>query len=280
MARAKVKDKLPKISVIIPSYNKVEYIWQTLQSIIDQKYPNIEIIVQDGGSTDGSVEIIKKYALKYPQIIKWVSKKDKGQVDAINKGLQKAKGDILTFINADDIYNIGRDGRGGLWKVSEFFQKNPDALWVTGFGDIINHKGDKISSFVTSYKNLFLKVNSYTLLLMVNYITQPATFIRRRTYLKYGPFGGTKNYVMEYDLWLKLGKIRMPGIIKESVASFRLTMDNISATSFNSLLSLDNEIAEKYTKNPFILAIHRLHNLGRIGLITLLKKYENRVVKS
>ncbi|MCL5409297.1 MAG: glycosyltransferase, partial [Patescibacteria group bacterium] len=95
---------LPKISIIIPSYNKSKYLTYTLQSIIDQKYPNLEVLIQDGGSTDGSVEIIKKFAKSNRKIIKWVSKKDDGQVKAINQGLRKASGEVVTFINADDVY--------------------------------------------------------------------------------------------------------------------------------------------------------------------------------
>src|SRR3989344_6933690 len=90
--------KYPKISIVIPSYNAVQYIEHTLRSILDQKYPSLEIIVQDGGSTDGTLNIIKKYAKKYPRILKFESKKDKGQADAINKGMKKTTGEIVTYI--------------------------------------------------------------------------------------------------------------------------------------------------------------------------------------
>src|SRR5438105_15536000 len=93
-----------KISIIIPSFNKGIYIGKTLQSIIDQNYPNLEVIVQDGGSKDETAVIIKRYAKKNPKIFQWTSKKDNGQLDAIYKGLKKAKGDIITYLNADDLY--------------------------------------------------------------------------------------------------------------------------------------------------------------------------------
>jgi glycosyltransferase involved in cell wall biosynthesis len=98
---------LPKISIVIPSFNKKKFIGATLESIFSQNYPNFEVIIQDGASTDGTLEITEKFAKKYPQVVNWESKKDKGQTDAINKGLKKAKGEILTYINADDIYIKG-----------------------------------------------------------------------------------------------------------------------------------------------------------------------------
>lgn len=266
MKKIKPSD-LPKISIVIPSYNKADYIGKTLESIINQNYPCLEIIIQDGGSTDGSIDLIKKFAKKYPQIIIWVSGKDGGQLDAINQGLCKATGHLLTYINADDVYQ-----KGALLSMGKAFIAHPQALWLTGLGDIIDKNDKQISAWVTGYKNILLKINSYWLLLLVNYITQPATFISKEAYIQYGPFSGTKKYVMEYDLWLKLGKVQMPIVVKKNIARFRLTMDNISATSFKDLLKIDNEIAKKYTKNNVILFLHSVHNFGRVGLISWIKR--------
>lgn len=252
--------KLPLISVVIPSYNKDEYIERTLRSIVDQKYTSLEIIIQDGGSTDGSVEIIKNYAEKYPEIIRWESKKDNGQVDAINKGLRKSKGEIVTFINADDTYSAG-----ALIKVGKYFVDNPACLWVAGEGEIINDKEIKIFSAVTRYKNFLLKLNKYWLLKTVNYLIQPSVFLSRHAYNKFGPFGGTRKYVLEYELWLNLGKTQMPGIIPQNLSCFRLTPEGISLRLFKEVLQKDYEIVKKYTNSRVVLAVHKLHNWGRIG---------------
>lgn len=262
----KRESNLPKISIIVPSYNKVAYIKETMLSIVNQKYPNLEVIVQDGGSSDGTVEVIDKFAKKYPKIFKWVSKRDDGQLDAINKGLRKACGEIVTYINADDLYKDDT-----LLEVGRNFLDNPALLWVTGYGDIVDERGIIQSGWVTKYKNILLNCNNYNFLLMINYITQPSTFLSRKTYLKYGPFTGTKNYVMEYELWLKLGRVQMPKVIKKTISSFRLTPDNISSTSATKLLRLDNQIAGKYTKNKLLLFLHALHNLGRISLVNWTK---------
>ncbi|MCJ7805550.1 glycosyltransferase [Patescibacteria group bacterium] len=256
---------LPKISVIVPSFNKVKYIEATLQSIADQKYPNLEVIVQDGGSTDGTVEIIKKYAAKYPRIIGWESKKDKGQVDAINNGLKKATGAILAYINADDVYK-----KGALIKVGEYFANHPKTLWLAGRGDMIDSKGKKISPLVTKYKNYLLTINHYPSLLIVNYLMQPSVFLSSKAYKKYGPFTGTKTAVMEYDLWLKLGRVQMPAILKSNLSSFRISEGSISSSSFKKTLKEDEEIVEKYTDNPVLLLLHYLHNIGRVVAIFLL----------
>lgn len=259
--------KTPKISIIIPSFNKVDYIKSTIQSLIDQRYPNMEVIIQDGLSTDGTVDVIREFSSKYPGIIRWVSKKDDGQVDAINKGCRKANGEIITYLNADDLLKDG-----ALLAVADSFLDNPDCLWITGFGDIINNSGKIISPLVTRYKNFLLQRNNYQILLAVNYITQPATFITMKAYEKFGPFTGTRKYVMEYELWLKLGKAQMPKVINRNLASFRLTTDNISSTSFKELLFLDYQIAKMYTDNPLLLWFHLLNNLGRIGLISIINK--------
>lgn len=259
------RENLPKISVIIPSFNKVAYIEATLRSIINQNYPNLEVIVQDGKSTDGTAEIIAKYARQYPKLFKFESKRDNGQVDAINKGFKKASGEILTYINADDVYK-----KDALTVVGRCFKKFPKTLWITGYGDIIDEKDNIRSGFVTAYKNVLLHINRYILLLAVNFITQPATFLSKSAYEKFGPFTGTRNYVMEYDLWLRLGKIQMPLVIAQTLSSFRLTRNNISSVSAKELLKIDNQLVEKYTNNGIILALHKLHNLGRIFLLNFI----------
>ena len=252
---------LPKISIVIPSFNKVRFIEETLQSIFKQEYSDLEVIIQDGGSTDGTVNVIKRFAKKYSGI-KWESEKDNGQLEAINKGLKKAIGEVVTYINADDVYK-----KGALLTVGKYFSKNPDTLWLAGRGDVIDESGREISRLVTSYKNLLLAINRYPLLLVVNYLMQPSVFLARGAYEKYGPFTGSKVGVMEYELWLKLGRVKMPAVLDSYLSSFRLAGGTISSTEFKKVLLLDEKIAEKYTKNPLVLLMHRLHNLGRVATI-------------
>ena len=255
--------KPPKISIVIPSYNKAKFVEETLNSIIDQGYPDFEVIVQDGGSTDGTLEIIKRFAKRYPEIIRWESKKDKGQTDAINRGMKKATGEVIAYINADDIYK-----KGVFKRVGEYFSRNPKTLWVAGEGETIDAKGRKTSEWVTDYKNFFLKRNNYELLLMVNYLMQPSVFLSSKAYEKYGPFTGKKN-VMEYDLWLKLGKKEMPKAIDSYLSSFRLYKESISMREFKKTLLEDERIMRKYTDNPVLICLHWLHNLARVVIANI-----------
>lgn len=256
--------KLPKISIVIPSYNKVKYIEETLRSIVDQKYPNLEVIIQDGGSSDGTLDIIKKYVKKYPKIFSFESKKDKGQTEAINKGFKKATGDIFGYINADDVYE-----KGALLIVGQYFVNNPKTLWLVGRGRIINENGEERGRLVTIFKNLILYLNKYTFLLMLNYMMQPSVFLARSVYVKNGPLIGLKKMVMEYDFWLKIGKSGMPQILNQYLSSFRLekTGSALSVKYYKVILSEDTKIVTKYTKNFTVLIIHKLFNLGRMLLV-------------
>jgi glycosyltransferase involved in cell wall biosynthesis len=257
------KFRNPKISLVIPSFNKGEFIERTLKSIVAQKYSNLEVLIYDGGSTDKSLSIIQKYLQKNPTVFFLASKKDKGQLDAIIRGLKKTRGEIIGYINADDTLKPGI-----LNLVAQAFEQNPEAFWVAGFGEVINQNDQVIAGAVTLYKNILININSFKLLLMVNYLTQPAIFLSKKVYQKFGPFKGTKKYIMEYELWLRLGQIKMPIVIPKTLASFRLTSDNISSTYYNDLLDLDTKIAQKYTQNKLLVFLHKLHNAGRKLMVT------------
>jgi glycosyltransferase involved in cell wall biosynthesis len=227
----------PFISVVIPAYNKSRFIGKTLDSIITQNYSGVEVIIEDGGSTDGTLKIIEKYAGKYPDIIRYESKKDKGQWDAINKGFKKAKGKIIAYINADDVYTSG-----AFAEIERLYRLNIDALWFAGRGDVIDAKGEKIAVWPTRYKNLLLTINDYSLLLVVNYLMQPSVFITKTAWRRFGPFTGVKNFVMEYDLWLKIAKIKMPITTAKYLSSFRLEPSTITKNSSDLLLKEDEKI--------------------------------------
>jgi len=126
--------KLPKISIITPSYNQGLFLEETIQSVLNQNYPNLEYIIIDGGSSDNSIEIIKKYEkhLSY-----WVSEKDRGQTHAVNKGLEKATGEIIGWINSDDVYV-----KGAFKAVAKAFHEHPDAILVHGNRIMIDENSD------------------------------------------------------------------------------------------------------------------------------------------
>lgn len=260
----KRKSKLPLISIVIPVLNSESTLNETLESVITQDYPYIQVIVQDGLSSDRSINIARSFQERYPSIFNVYSQKDKGQYDAINKGFKKTKGDVLAFINADDRY-----APGALITVGNYFrQYNP--LWAAGKGRVVNKRGEEIAKIVTMYKSILLSINNYSLLIMVNYLMQPSVFLSKKAYQEFGPFIGTKKFLKEYDLWLKLGGVQMPDIIPAVLSEFRITGTTISATQFETLLADDIATAKRYTDNQTLILLRRLHNLGRVIFLRFL----------
>ncbi len=257
--------KSPLISIVIPSYNKGKYIKQTLDSIFYQSYQNFEVIVMDGGSKDSTLSILKGFSNRYKDKISWQSIKDDGQLDAINKGLEKAKGEIITFINADDVYT-----KNAFQIVVASFIENPGINWFVGKAFVIDEKNKEIATHVTLYKNFLLSLNLYIVLLITNYLMQPSVFISKNAYKKYGPFVGTQNFVMEYGMWLKLGKMKMPYVIGDYLSKFRIDSETKTKKMFRDILKEDQLIVKKYTRNPIILFLHYLHNFARILLVKTL----------
>lgn len=247
-----------KISVVMPSFNGVNYIERAIKSVLDQDYPNFDLFIKDGGSKDGTVEVIKHYAKKYPKKIKWESKKDKGQSDAVNTGINKVDGDIIAWLNCDDVYKSG-----AFKAVANFFSKNPETKWVIGKCDIIDSEDKEIRSLITSYKNFWLERYSYNTLLVLNFISQMGVFWKKEI-KKHGLLDPKQFYVMDYDNWLRLGKKYNPGFINKYLASFRIIPSSKSSTGFIKQFQDELEVSKKYTNNSLIIFLHTLH----IKLIT------------
>lgn len=258
--------KLPKISIVMPSFNTVDYIERSIKSVVTQNYPYFELFIKDGGSKDGSVEIIKYYAKKYPKKVRYISSKDKGQTDAINYGMKRVNGDVLTYLNSDDVYKPG-----ALGIIGEYFKNNPAIMWVYGKCDIIDGSDKEIRKWVTSYKNFWLRNYSYITLLILNYISQMACFWRKEAAEKVGEFDADQHYVMDYDYWLRLGKHYRAGVIPEYLASFRIVETTKSSTGFLKQFKDEYYVATRYAKNSIILALHKLNYVAIISIYTLMR---------
>lgn len=247
---------LPKISVITPSLNQAGYIKRTIRSVLDQNYPNLEYIVVDGGSTDSTIEILKTYGSR----LTWISEKDSGQSDGINKGMSMATGDILAFLNSDDMYEPGV-----LTAVAARFMADPSIMWLTGRCRIIDEDDIEVRSIITAYKNLLLDHYRYTLLLIANPISQPATFWKKEVVKEIGFFDPDESLVMDYDYWLRIGKRYQPAIVDEKLAAFRVHPQ--SKTSRNRFLMIQREcaVSRKYSRSVFINVLHYLHAVGMGG---------------
>lgn len=184
-----MNDKKPVVSIITPSFNQGQYIEETLLSVQNQTYPSIEHIVIDGGSTDNTVEILKKYQ----DTIIWTSEPDNGQTHAINKGMKKSHGEILAYLNSDDLYLPETIDR-----VVNFFSENSEIDLV--YGDII-HIG-KESDYRETVRTGNIDMEKYLTGLV--YLPQPAVFFRREIWEKIGDFDERLNLAMDLEYWIRV----------------------------------------------------------------------------
>lgn len=237
-----------KISIIIPSFNQAEYIERTLQSILQQEGDfQLECIVMDGGSTDGTVEILKSY----DEQIQWVSEKDEGQADAINKGWKKATGDVIAYLNSDDTYEPG-----AFQKVVEYFQQHPDTMWLYGKCHVVDQNDKPMRKWITAYKNFLLRKYSYNKLLAENFISQPATFLRRQLLEEVGYLDPKQHFVMDYEYWLRIGAKYAPGVVPSYLANFRWYPESKSGATFYRQFREELEVAKQYAKKRWPIWLH------------------------
>lgn len=256
--------KLPKISVITPSFNQAQFISSTIDSVLSQDYPNLEYFVIDGGSTDETVKILKSYGKR----IKWVSKKDRGQAHAINKGLKMASGEILSYLNSDDLYQPG-----ALMAVGRYYSQT-HADWITGDCLVINESGQPHRGgwLVRIYKRFLMALYSRaTLMIADSMLPQPSTFWSRRAWRRVGEFNENYDYVMDYDYWLRLSKHYRPHDLKVALSAFRAHEDSKSETSRDLLMAEGDLALRANGANWLHLALHRLHSFVVLQVYNLLK---------
>ncbi len=179
------------VSIITPSFNQAAYLEQTILSVLEQDYSHIEYIVVDGASTDNSVEIIKKYESK---LAYWVSEKDNGQADAINKGFARATGEIIAWMNSDDYYLAGT-----ISAAVKIFEEHPEVLLVYGNMLAVDEHGKTFNTL--NYKQLTLED-----LLCFQIIGQPAVFMRRSALQITSGLDPAFHFLLDHHLWIRLAQ--------------------------------------------------------------------------
>jgi glycosyltransferase involved in cell wall biosynthesis len=186
----KVSSK-PLVSIITPSYNQAPYLEYTIRSVLGQNYQPLEYIIVDGASTDGSQEIIKRYSKK---ITWWVSEPDRGQADAINKGFSVANGEIIGWVNSDDIYLPG-----AVKQAVEILTNQPELGLVYSDAITIDAGGNPLN---------FLELSDWELLDLVSFriICQPAVFFKREALKKAGPLDPNYHYLLDHNLWIRIAQ--------------------------------------------------------------------------
>lgn len=213
---------LPRITVVTPSFNQAQYLEQTIRSVLDQGYPDLEYIVIDGGSTDGSVDILRRYS---DRLAYWVSEKDQGQTHAINKGFARATGDVRAYLNSDDIYLPG-----SLHFVGKFFDDHPDVDLLNGICQWMDESGRSLYPHQGRIGNLAEALDPWRVWWAGRQFIQPEVFWRRGVAEKAGPFDERLNLVMDFDYWIRLfaagAKV---AAVEQSLAGFRVTPNQKSS---------------------------------------------------
>lgn len=219
-----------KVSIVTPSYNQGQFIERTLQSVASQTGAEIEHVVFDGDSADNTAEVLRNFSPP----VRWVTKKDKGQTDAVNQGIRATDGEIIGWLNSDDIYYPGAVAR-----VVEYFARHPEIDVVYGMADHIDLDDKAFESYPTEPWD-------FERLQETCFICQPALFFRRRVVEQHGLLDESLNYCMDYEFWLRLGKADARfSYLEEKLAGSRLYADN---KTLGARVKVHKEINDMFKK--------------------------------
>lgn len=233
-----ILNRIPLVTIITPSFNQGCYIEETIKSVLSQTYLNIEYIVMDGGSTDNTIEILDKYKEK----VKYISKKDKGQADAINKGFKMAKGEIIGWINSDDIL----DCKCVELVVKEFL--SDDSVGLV-YGNYININKDGSAINTVKRDNISLE----RLLNVDSALSQPGSFYRKKVVAQANFLDENLKYVMDYDLWIKILKASNIKYLDNVLAYFRLHDQSKTVSQINNFAPEIDKVLKKYGGSVYAL---------------------------
>ena len=224
----------PRISIVTPSYNQGEFIEATIQSVLFQGYPNLEYIIIDGGSQDGSIQVIKKYER---HLAYWHSKKDKGQADAINQGMRLATGEVVGWINSDDMYLPGT-----LQEVSKRFTGKTNNCCLL-YGSALTMQQD--SENLQGYARVAGAFDAETLTYS-DYIVQPSTFWTRKLWIEVGELNASYHYVLDWEWFIRASRITSFEYIPRFLSIYRLHGQNKTGTGGWKRIGEINDIVERY----------------------------------
>jgi glycosyltransferase involved in cell wall biosynthesis len=258
---------LPSITIVTPALNAEATIGAALESVARQGYPRLQHLVIDGVSDDRTVEV----ARGFPHV-EVLSEPDRGLTHALNKGVVLATGEVIGWLNADDLYEPG-----SLARVGAAFAGDPDALWLTGRCRIIGRHGEPIRSAVTAYKNFLLRRYSFGLHLTHNFVSAPATFIRKAALDRLGPFDERFRMSMDYDMYLKLARLRDPIVVDDYLASFRMSEGSLSMGNFERQFAEHAQNAREHgAGHPGAVRVNAALSRGIVATYAVMRRLRSR----
>jgi glycosyltransferase involved in cell wall biosynthesis len=231
----------PKISIVTPSYNQGQFLETTIRSVLLQNYPNLEYIIIDGGSTDDSLDIIKRYEAN---LTYWVSEPDSGQTNALNKGFAHATGDFLCWINSDDYFL-----EGSFEAFAETAMKHPDTDWFIGRIEVVDECGNMLEKVAPRYNSAGDWYNFVATRQFDTELQQPATFFSRRAWMAVGELDESLKYVMDFDYWGRLAYSGYrPVTIDFDIAGFRVHQQSKTSEGLLPFWFEEIKVVDKWLK--------------------------------
>ena len=259
-----------KVSIVTPVLNCQEFIRETIESVINQKGDfELEYIIKDGGSTDGTLDILNEYKDK----VTIVTKKDSSVAEAINLGMGMATGDIGAVLMGDDTYE-----EGAILKVVDAFKAYPQKRWLYGKCKIINSSGGEIRKSIKLYKNLVGFYYSKHILMLENYISEPAVFWRMSLFCEIGGWHSVYIRADDYHMWMKMAQVGSAIHIRKYLSSFRLHSASFTSNYFEGQIEEELKIASNYCNSSQLL-VHKVLCLARKTIYRTCSKI-NRVMGS
>ncbi len=238
-----------KVSIVTPSLNQGPFIERTVRSVLDQEGDfDLEYLVFDGGSTDGTLEVLRRYDGR----LRLVVEPDRGQADAINKGLRAATGEVLGWINSDDLLYPG-----ALARVAAAFRARADVAWVHGRCEIVDAHDQPIRRWVSAYKDFRCSRYSRRSLLVENYVSQMTVFWRRSAMERVGLLDETLRYTFDYEYWLRLSALGAPLYVPERLAAFRWYTSSKSGAHFERQFQEDLEVFRRHAPADRLLRLQK-----------------------
>lgn len=255
-----------KISVVTPSLNQGEFLERTIRSVLEQEGDfELEYSILDGGSTDGTRDILARYADRVRVVIEL----DTGQANAINKGLRAATGEIVGWVNSDDLLLPGT-----LARVAQAFRRSPELLWLHGRCEIIDEDDRPIRRWLSAYKDFRCRRYTRDALLVENFVSQMTVFWRREVHERIGYLDESLRYTFDYDLWLRLAGLQDPLFLDERIAAFRWYTRSKSGADFEKQFTEDAAVFRRYAPPRGLLGLRkRARTLQIVSAYRLLRLF-------